>query len=436
MLSYRPDLDAATLKEIILKTGTYNSALKDKVATSRILNIYKAVYEVCKISPPAKAIMGDVDGDGRDDIVSIGKHNSIKHGYVYIQFANSSSGYKSAVCVSTRKNVNYNDDIWLEDINGDGMDDLVCRVGEGQWDTGYIYVALSLKTKFDIWTYNSNGRVVSPYDEILFGDVDGNGKQDIICRGAVTQHDEGKMYTALSYGNGFTFWSYESSSKIVNQGDRLWVGDVNGDKKDDIVCEGDFSKGDAGCIYIALSDGKKFTFWSNKTLIQRLKNVDDKVWVEDVNNDGRADLIVQTGLNAWDTGYIWIALSNVNGFNFWTWHSGAKVVSETDEVMPADINGDGKTDLVVRGGFGKWDAGYIWTALSNGSSFDFWTFHTTYKVVYPRDQILIGKINSDLCDDILTVRGYGYTDAGTMRTAVSNKKSFNFWTWIGGKIGV
>lgn len=318
MLSYRPDLDAATIKEIILRTGTKTAALNGKVATSSILNTYNAVYEVCKNSPPAKALVGDVNGDGRTDLVSIGNHDSQKHGYVYLQLATSSSGYGTAKCVFNGKVVNYNDDLWLEDINGDGRDDLICRVGEGQWDTGYIYAALSTGTGFTFWSYFSNGRVVSPYDEILFGDVNGDGKQDIICRGAVNQYDYGYIYTALSSGKGFSFWSFKSSKKVVNHGDRLWAADVNGDKKDDIICEGDFSKSDAGYIYTALSDGTEFNFWTSKSFGKKLKNADDKVWVGDVNGDGKADLIVQTGLNSWDTGYIWVALSTGSSFNFWS----------------------------------------------------------------------------------------------------------------------
>lgn len=434
MLSYRPDLDAATIKEIILRTGTKTAALNGKVATSSILNTYKAVYEVCKKSPPAKALAGDVNGDGRTDLVSIGNHDSQKHGYVYLQLATSSSGYGTAKCVFNGKVVNYNDDLWLEDINGDGRDDLICRVGEGQWDTGYIYAALSTGTGFTFWSYFSNGRVVSPYDEILFGDVNGDGKQDIICRGAVNQYDYGYIYTALSSGKGFSFWSFKSSKKVVNHGNRLWAADVNGDKKDDIICEGDFSKSDAGYIYTALSDGTEFNFWTSKSFGKKLKNADDKVWVGDVNGDGKADLIVQTGLNSWDTGYIWVALSTGSSFNFWSWNSEKKVVSETDEVIPADVDGNGKTDLVVRGGSGKWDMGYIWTALSNGKGFTFWTDHIG-KVVNPRDRILIGDINGDSKEDIIAIGGYGYPDQGMLWVAESTGTLFNFWTWHGGKIG-
>ncbi len=110
------------------------------------------------------------------------------------------------------------------------------------------------------------------------------------------------------------------------------------------------------------------------------------------------------------------------------------MVSETDEVIPADVDGNGKTDIVVRGGSGKWDMGYIWTALSNGKGFTFWTDYIG-KVVNPRDRILISDINRDSKDDIIAIGGYGYPDQGMLWVAESTGTLFNFWTWHGGKIG-
>lgn len=436
MLSYRPDLDALTIKEIILSKGNTSTVLTGKVQSSRgLLNTYAAVLSVCEISPPAKALTGDIDGDGKADIVSIGKHGYANHGYVNIQYASTNSGFGN-VYSSERKVVNYNDDIWLQDINGDGREDLVCRVGEGQWDTGYIYVALSTGNGFNFWSYSSGHKVVSLYDEIYFGDVNGDNKQDIICRGVVNQSDYGYIYVALSTGNGFHFWSSITSRKVTNHGDRLWLGDVNGDGKDDIICEGDFAQADAGYIYVALSTGNSFVFWSSVTDNQVLKNVDDKLWVGDINGDKRMDLIVQTGLNAWDTGYIWTALSNGTSFDFWTYNSGSRVVSDRDEIILGDIDGNDRIDLIVRGGSGNWDTGYIWSALSNGVGFTFWSARTEHKVVNPRDKIFVNDVNGDSKTDIIAIGGYGYSDQGQLWVALSGGLSFSFWSWHGGVVGV
>ena len=52
MLSYRPDLDALTIKEIILSKGNTSTVLTGKVQSSRgLLNTYAAVLSVCEISP-------------------------------------------------------------------------------------------------------------------------------------------------------------------------------------------------------------------------------------------------------------------------------------------------------------------------------------------------------------------------------------------------
>lgn len=431
--SYRPDLSAADIKYIIMTEGNSCSALKGKVKSDTpILNAGNALLGADAVF--ASPLTGDINGDGRADMVGIGSHGVSRHGYIYVHTATSSNTFVNSY-TSPRKVVNYNDDIWLQDVNGDGKDDIVRRVGAGYSDTGYIYVALSNGTGFTFWSHSSGKSVVSRHDKIQFGDVNGDGKTDIICTGAINQWDEGHIYTALSNGSGFTFWSTTTGRKVVSTGDRLSIGDVNGDGKDDLICEGNPNSYDAGYIYTALSNGTGFTFWTANSGKRVLKNADDRLWVGDVNGDGKDDLIVQAGVGAWDQGYIWVALSYGNFFTFWSYNSGERVVSLVDEIYVADVNGDGKCDLIAQGGIGKWDEGYIWTALSNGLGFTFWTANTGKKVIGPRDKVFINDFNKDNKADIMVVEGYGSLDAGRLNLALSNGSSFNFWTWRGGYIG-
>src|SRR5215510_12605946 len=109
---------------------------------------------------------------------------------------------------------------------------------------------------------------------------------------------------------------------------------------------------------------------------------DAKVWLADVNGDGKADLVVQGGAPDYDHGQIHVALSTGTGFSMWTSISEDRV-SDTAKVWLADVNGDGKADLVVQGGAPDYDHGQIYVGLSNreGTEFEMWTSRTGESLV-------------------------------------------------------
>ena len=128
------------------------------------------------------------------------------------------------------------EEVWLEDVTGDGRDDLICRAPTSL--TGNecaIFVAHSNGINFDGWDFASYNTGITLDDQILFGDIDADEKTDLICRRAAPQSDAGYIYTAMSNGTGFVFWCYQSSTKVLNPGDEIMLGDVNGDLKDDII---------------------------------------------------------------------------------------------------------------------------------------------------------------------------------------------------------
>ena len=434
MKSINPHLDAVSIKNIILDTATVYNSLQGNLACGGVINAYDAIYEVYSNSIP-KTLMGDINGDGSEDMVSVGAPNTITEGCVLVQMADGEGGfgnpYTSAVPV-----VSVLDDLWLEDVTGDGRDDLICRTLNSNMDEGgLIYVAPSNGTNFHYWSFSTPTNRLTVHDKILFGDVNGDNKADLICISAATQFDEGYVYTALSNGEGFDFWSSVSSRKVLNHGDKVYIGDVNGDNQDDIIATGSFAEEDAGRVYVARSMGNGFDFWTNSTPNQVLKNIDDKVLVGDINGDNCDDLVVHAGVNAWDTGYIWTALSNGDFLSFWTSHSNGSMVLENDKIILGDVNGDGCDDLISRGGEGNYDTGYIWCALSNEVNFDFWTYNSERKVVNIGDKIFIEDIDNNGTVDLVAIGGYTYHDKGYLYIAKSTNTGFYFWNWIGNAIG-
>jgi len=79
----------------------------------------------------------------------------------------------------------------------------------------------------------------------------------------------------------------------------------------------------------------------------------------DVNGDGKADLIYQGGDNSF-----WVSLSTGTSFTSpakWIQHGGTFVPGQAQY---ADLNGDGKADLILQG----WDNTF-WVSLSTGTGF-------------------------------------------------------------------
>jgi len=300
--------------------------------------------------------VGDVDGDGDDDLVGFGLDG------VYVSLSNGSSFASSATKWTSAFDLSHG---WtvkdfvrtVGDVDGDGDADLVGFGLDG------VYVALSNGSSFAStatkWTSAfdlSHGWTVKDFVRTV-GDVDGDGDADLIGFGL-----DG-VYVALSNGSSFASTSTKWTSAFdLSHG---WtvkdfvrtVGDVNGDGKADLIGFG------LDGVYVGLSNGSSFasnaTKWTSALDLSHGWTVADFVrTVGDVNGDGKAD-VIGFGLDG-----VYIALSNgssfaatsskwTNSFDLshgWTVAGFVRIVG--------DVNNDNKADLV---GFGL-DGVYIGTA--------------------------------------------------------------------------
>ncbi|GAA3166052.1 hypothetical protein GCM10010451_12670 [Streptomyces virens] len=185
--------------------------------------------------------VGDVNADGYDDIVTFTHDADAK---VYVALSNGSDGFHPAT-------------VWhdffapagefpaLGDVDGDGDDDLITFT---QGATADVYVALSNGDNAF-----GEGRLVHEHfapagEQPRVGDVNGDKKDDII---AFTQGAESDVYVALSDGSGFgpgARWNEFFSPS----GEFPYVGDYDGDGKDDIVT---FTHNAEADVYVATSNG-------------------------------------------------------------------------------------------------------------------------------------------------------------------------------------
>jgi Subtilase family/FG-GAP-like repeat/Peptidase inhibitor I9 len=193
--------------------------------------------------------VGDVNGDGRADIVGFGEDG------VYVA---TSTGTSFTFQGKWLNDLSYTNGAWriteherrVADVNGDNKADLIAFGNFG------VYVALSTGTSFNIKTL-WNG-AFSPnwgWDKTRHvrhvADVNGDKKADIVGFG-----EEG-IWVALSNGSSFGNAGMWLASFAINTGWSVYkhdrqLGDVNGDGKADIVGFGD------NAVYVSLSTGTSF----------------------------------------------------------------------------------------------------------------------------------------------------------------------------------
>ena len=142
------------------------------------------------------------------------------------------------------------------------------------------------------------------------------------------------------------------------------------------------------------------------------------VQAADVNGDGKTDVIGRT-----DAGHWWAAISN--GSSFTNQFMGMWAPISWNDVHAVNVNGDinGNTDII-----GRTDSGAWWAGISNGSSFTN-QFMGTWAAI-PWNDVQAGDVNSDGKADMI-----GRTNSGAWWAAISNGSSFTN-QFMGGWAGI
>ncbi|MCK1383308.1 VCBS repeat-containing protein [Bradyrhizobium sp. 21] len=261
------------------------------------------------------------------------------------------------------------------DVNGDGKADILAYfIGTSGWS-----VAISLAQGNGAFAAPTLWSTTGNWSGFTFftGDVNGDGKDDLIAN--YIGVNGWSVATALSTGTGFSAVSASASAGNWS-GFSAAVGDVDSDGRADVVASYVDVNGWSVGFRHSVGDGTlaaptaSFTSgnWSGFTFS-----------AADVNGDGRPDLIASyIGVNGWSVAVklangdgtfavpvLWSLTGNWSGFSFST----------------ADINGDGRADLVasyigvngwsvafaVSRGDGGFASANTWFSAGNWSGFTF-----------------------------------------------------------------
>ncbi|HEY8472881.1 MAG TPA: S8 family serine peptidase [Natronosporangium sp.] len=276
---------------------------------------------------------GDVNGDGRDDIIEFTRGGT---GDVFVALSNGSSfGSRS----KWHDVFAFGSEVPLVgDFNGDGRDDIATFTRGSSAD---VYVALSNGSSFVGTAVKWHDAFAFGSEVPLVGDFNGDGRDDIAT---FTRGSSADVYVALSNGSSFVGTSVLWHGGFASGWRIPMAGDVNGDGRDDII---EFTRGAAADVFVALSNGSSFgsrAKWHDFFAVNS-----ELPAVGDFNRDGRDDIATFTRGPAAD---VFVALSNGSSFvgTAVLWHGLFAVNAEVPGT--GDFTGDGREDIVTftRGG--------------------------------------------------------------------------------------
>jgi len=269
--------------------------------------------------------IGDVNHDGRNDVVIGNSGCGIE---VFLQDSGGALGSGvSYPSVDSHK-------IRIADLNNDGLPDVL---GIG-WGTNTV----------SVWLQNATGTLESPvtygvthggYDDLEVGDVNGDGLPDIVVMSGQLYADPNIGVLTQKAGGGFNAPVYYSvGANLLTAG--VAVGDLNGDNANDIVVTyggnspgskiGVFSQNGSGTLDPAVS----YASYDSPAAVE----------IADVSGDGRKDVVVvHSG---------WVAMGVYRQLSGGTLQAEELYAAPYGSNNPhalavGDINGDGQNDVVT-----------------------------------------------------------------------------------------
>jgi hypothetical protein len=234
------------------------------------------------------------------------------------------------------------------DVNGDGWLDLLIP------DVSYGTINVFLNNGDGTFFYAAKVGLGGTYSgSFALGDFNHDGKIDLAQIGC-DQPQAGfpggancTLNVGLGDGTGVNFAKVQSI-QLAGSSYNLQSADINGDGKLDLI----YVRGSVGVIRWGLGNG---TFSSQTYLKPPTTDPVDSAAIADFNNDGRLDIALLSGepcrpdpnrgpCGVGNVNIVWMYKNN--GGNSFTLASHTQFTAQAGTLVPADINGDLKQDLL------------------------------------------------------------------------------------------
>jgi hypothetical protein len=350
--------------------------------------------ELNTTTAPVALAIGDINGDGRNDIVSVRSGSGLTDTLsVIFQGADGSLGqpvgYKmsSPNCIPTS--------VAIGDVNKDGKNDLVVATLGDRADA---------VCGMHVFVQDTAGKLIAPQllptadaFRVKLVDINRDGLIDIVSAGFNTSSVS--VFLQLQAG----VFAPAASYPVDTGTDDFAVGDVNNDGRLDIVQMRGHNRGAPQFSVLAQKADGTFAAPKYYDLPPPFNTtgVTGNLAVGDINEDGLADVVVTVSANK-PLARVITFYQNAQG----ELKEGAPLASF--EIPGAarigDINADGKNDLVVvnRG----WATVTVYYAQPRKEGLVGWLYKVPFTADYP-DAIAVGDIDGDGDNDIVMATSTG-----------------------------
>ncbi len=285
---------------------------------------------------PCSVTSADVNGDGKPDLICANQSANTLSVLI-----NNGSG--SFVLASSPSVGSFPSSVTSADVNGDGKSDLIIANAAGN--------TLTVLTNNGSggFTLSSSPGVGSAPKSVTSADVNGDGKPDLISA------NQGPNTLSVLTNNGTGGFTLSSSPGVGSAPISVTAADVNGDGKPDLISANESL---IGTLTVLTNNGSGgFVLASSPSVGSQPSSVTSA----DVNGDGRLDLI-----SANQSDNTLSVLTNAGAGRF-VLASSPSVGVRPRSVTAADVNGDGKPDLIVANYVGDFSPGTLTVLTNNGS---------------------------------------------------------------------
>jgi len=227
----------------------------------------------------------------------------------------------------------------------------------------------ALKTKMATYT----GRT---FRKVYVGDFNGDGKQDVLI------HNDNSIQIFRSNGAqlDLVFSAVERvpGSWQFKPHDQLFIGDFNGDGKDEVVVYNsvDWAKEYLGLLVDDGNNGLRLIARYDDSMPGWTFSKDDRFVVADFDGDGKKDLYVFNG-TGWAMPYLGMLRSSGTGFSLVRRYDGSLpgwAMRPNDQLLVGRFTGSSREDLVLYNG-SDWSMAYLGLFGSTGSALGFVARH-------------------------------------------------------------
>ncbi|MDP2005237.1 MAG: VCBS repeat-containing protein [Rubrivivax sp.] len=295
---------------------------------------------------------------------------------------------------------NWMHDVEVADFDGDGKLDVLTH-GNG--------THLWFQNGEDAWVDRNLSAGAKTKEGIGIGDIDRDGRVDFVQGGWWFKNPGGRTaaFAPFAFASGYDGGSFTAA-----------VGDLNGDGRVDIAVAEAHNRRELAW-YTAPADPRQGS-WTKSVLASDMGA--HKLNIADLNNDGRADLVV--GLELAELRIFTNGGGLAPGFS-------AKTLNTTGchNARVADVNGDGSPDVLCANFIGHPPVELWLNQPPTPLALDRWQYinvdsaRTTMGTGYPAFGLAFGDINRDGMGDIVSGK-YFYRNPGGDMTGAWSRTTF------------